>query len=272
MPAQIDPRTGLKFFDLSHPWGLQNPNWPYFEDVKIERVHYHAKSRVLSQRVTTVMHSGTHVDAPAHVLEGTPFLHELPLFTFFGRGVVVSIPKRKWEVVTAEDLEKATPRIEPGDIAIVNTGWHKHYGDNVAYYAYSPGFYKDAGDWFVKRGVKAIGTDTQALDHPLGTAIAPHGPGAPDGLLPWAVAEYEAEKERKVLDDFPLWEPCHRAIMSHNIVGFENIGGDIDEVTGKRVTIAAFPWRWVGGDGCIVRLVAIVDPNGTFRIEQGGNQ
>jgi len=73
-----------------------------------------------------------------------------------------------------------------------------------------------------------------------------------------------------VLDDFPDWEPCHNAVLRHNIVGFENIGGDIDEVTGKRVTIAGFPWRWVGGDGCIVRLVAILDPKGTFRIEQGG--
>ena len=34
------------------------------------------------------------------------------------------------------------------------------------------------------------------------------------------------------------------------------------------MTFAAFPWRWVKGDGCIVRLVAIVDPQGTFRIEK----
>jgi kynurenine formamidase len=40
-------------------------------------------------------------------------------------------------------------------------------------------------------------------------------------------------------------------------------------VTGKRVTFAAFPWRWVKGDGCIVRLVAIVDPSGEYRLETG---
>lgn len=42
------------------------------------------------------MHSGTHIDAPAHVVEGTPFLDEIPLSAFFGTGVVVSIPKGKW--------------------------------------------------------------------------------------------------------------------------------------------------------------------------------
>ena len=72
-----------------------------------------------------------------------------------------------------------------------------------------------------------------------------------------------------MLEDFPLWEPCHRALLSHGIVGFENVGGDIDAVTGMRVTFAAFPWRWMKGDGCIIRLVAMLDPSGEFRIAQG---
>ena len=171
--------TGLEFYDLSIPWGHGVANWPYFEDPVIERVHYMAKSRVLTQKITTVMHSTTHVDVPAHVIENTPFLDEVPLHCFFGTGVVVSIPKGKWEKIMPEDLEAAEPAIQPGDIVIVNTGWHHTYGDNSAYYAYSPGFYEEAGEWFAEKGVKAVGTDTQALDHPLATAIAPHGPGAP---------------------------------------------------------------------------------------------
>lgn len=215
----------LEFYDLSHPWGHGAPAWPYFEDVQIERLHGMAKSRVLTQKITTVMHSGTHIDAPAHVVEGTPFLDEIPLSAFFGTGVVVSIPKGKWGMVTAEDLQNATPDIRPGDIVVVNTGWHHKYADSAEYYAYSPGFDKKAGEWFAAKGVKAVGTDTQALDHPLATAIAPHGPAeAQGGLLPWAVREYEAQTGRKVLDDFPDWEPCHRAILSQGIYGFENVG------------------------------------------------
>lgn len=52
----------MKLVDLSHPFGDKCPLWPYFEDVKIERMHYMAKSGVLSQKVTTVMHCTTHAD------------------------------------------------------------------------------------------------------------------------------------------------------------------------------------------------------------------
>ena len=72
----LENNMGLKFYDLSHPWGLGQPCWPYFEDVKIERLHSMARSGVLTQKITTVMHSGTHIDAPAHVVEGTAFMDE----------------------------------------------------------------------------------------------------------------------------------------------------------------------------------------------------
>jgi kynurenine formamidase len=53
------------------------------------------------------------------------------------------------------------------------------------------------------------------------------------------------------------------------MIGFENVcGEDIDKVTGKRVTLAP-SWRWEKGDGCIVRMVAMLDPTGGFRIPTG---
>ena len=34
-------------------------------------------------------------------------------------------------------------------------------------------------------------------------------------------------------------------------------------------TFAFFPWNWDRGDGCIVRLVAMIDKGQNFRIERG---
>src|SRR5689334_25394324 len=98
---------GLEFYNLSHRFGYQSPNWPYFEDVKIERIHYMAKSGVPSQRITTSMHNTTHIDAPAQAAPGTPFIDEVPVPPFFGPGIVVSIPKQKWEQATYDALDNA---------------------------------------------------------------------------------------------------------------------------------------------------------------------
>src|SRR5262245_51495817 len=89
LEENLNNSMGLEFYNLSHRFGYQSPNWPYFEDVKIERIHYHAKSGVLSQRLTLSMHNTTHIDAPAHVVEGTPFIDEVPLPHFFGSGIVI---------------------------------------------------------------------------------------------------------------------------------------------------------------------------------------
>ena len=263
-----DPGTGLEFYDLSATFGHNAPLWPYFEDVKIERMHYHAKSGVLSQKITTVMHCTTHTDAPAHVIEGAEYTDQVPLYKYFGPAVVLSAPKTEnWAPITREDLEKATPEIQPGDLVIINCGWHKYYGDSQKYFAYSPGLVPSAVEYLLEKGAKGVGVDQQALDHPLATAIGRHGPGP---LLPGVVKEYEQLKGHPIQDDFPDWEPCHRLILGNGMVGFENVcGADIDKVSGKRVTIAAFPWRWEKGDGCIVRIVAIVDPTGEFRLATG---
>ena len=242
--------------DLSHPFGDKTPLWPYFEDVKIERVHYMAKSGVLSQKITTVMHCSTHADSPGHVVEGLEFTHEIPLEKYYGTGVVVNIPKKRWELITADDLEKAKPEIQPGDIVIIRTGWHRFWGDSKKYFAYSPGLGREAGEWFVEKQVKSVGVDQQALDHPLHTAIGPHGPGP---LNPDVCEQYYKETGRKVEEDFPEWEPCHNLLMRNGIVGWENVGGDIEKVVGKRVMIMGFPIRWYMGDGSIVRLVAKID-------------
>ena len=264
----LDNAMGLRFYNLSHRFGYQSPNWPYFEDVKIERIHYMAKSGVLSQRITTSMHNTTHIDAPAHVVSGTPFIDEVPLPQFFGSGLVVSIAKKQWESITDDDLEKAAGKaIRPGDVLIVNTGWHHKYEDNEEYFALAPGFVPSAAHWMVKKGVKVVGHDTQANDHPLATAIGPHRNGP---LLPHLADEYKKwSGGGDWKQDFPDWEPVHRILFKNGILGIENVGGDLDAVTGKRVTFAFFPWNWDRGDGCIIRLVAITNPSQTYRIEKG---
>ena len=262
----VGAEAGLQFFDLSHPWGHDAPLWPYFPDVKIERFHYMAKSGVLSQQITTFMHCTTHTDAPAHVVEGTRFMDEVPLELLLRLRRRRLDPEGEVGGGHRRGPGGRHPRDPPRRHRDRQHRLAPYWGDSRKYFVESPGTYEEAGAWLAEKGVKGFGIDCQALDHPLGTAIGPQ-PNGP--LIDGVLEEYEAHTGRKAADDFPLWEPCHRHLLGNGIVGFENVGGEIDKVTGKRVTFAAFPWRWTKGDGCIVRLVAIVDPSGEYRLETG---
>jgi kynurenine formamidase len=58
-------------------------------------------------------------------------------------------------------------------------------------------------------------------------------------------------------------------LLGAGIPTIENVGADLDEVSGKRCTFQGFPWKWHEGDACVIRLVAIFDPSGNYRIESG---
>ena len=253
----------LQFFDLTNRWGHGMPEWPSAPGINTTVRRFHARDGVFEMEFEGIMHRGTHVDAPLHVTENTPGLLGYAPWRFFGTGVAVAIPKGKWEVITADDLENARPRIRPGDMVMINTGMHHKVGDTDEYYAYSPGLYRDGAEWLVEKGVKLVGVDVQANDHPMATKLVDHGPGP---THPHLIEEYRAHTGRDVASDFPWWEAAHKTLMvKGGIPGVENVGGDLDKVTGKRCTFMCFPWRWAEGEGCGVRVVAVIDPDQRFR-------
>lgn len=265
--AQVkDPDTGMEFYELSHPWGMYTPIFPGYEEIKLERITYHAKHGVMTHKIVTIFHTSTHVNAPIHLLPEKAAVGDIPIETFFGTGVVVSIPKGKWEQIEPADLEKATPKILADDIVLINTGWHRRYADSKEYFGYAPGLSKAAAQWLVEKKVKLVGVDTGTVDHPLATSIGPHRNGP---QIKYLLPEYKEKTGREAIKDFPEWNPAHRTLLEAGIPTIENVGADLDAVSGKRCTFQGFPWKWHEGDACVIRLVAMLDPTGNFRIESG---
>jgi kynurenine formamidase len=176
MPV-TDPDSGLEFHELSHPWGMYTPIFPGYEEIKLERITYHAKQGVMTHKITTIFHTSTHVNAPIHLVPEAAAIGDLALDRFFGTGAVLSIPKTKWQLIEPADLERATPQVLPDDIVLINTGWHKKYSDSKEYFGYAPGLSRRAAEWLVQKGVKTLGVDTATVDHPLATSIGPHRNG-----------------------------------------------------------------------------------------------
>lgn len=56
------------------------------------------------------------------------------------------------------------------------------------------------------------------------------------------------------------WEPCHKEMLGHGIVGVENLGGNLDKIpAGVEFEFLCFPLRWYMGDGSMARCVARID-------------
>ena len=247
--------------DLSHPFGRGNPLWPSNGDFHIDRVqHMPMHYRLLQTFNDFHMHNSTHADSPSHVIPHPPNTHEQPLENYYGEAVCLDIPKSHWQLITVEDIENAAAKVEggikEGDWVLICTGMNKRWGENDDYFAYSPGLSIDGAHWFVDHKVKGVGFDLQALDHILYTYAAEHGPGP---YVPRIVEEYIKEFGHSPLEDFPEWEPVHDILLRNNVMGIENLGGDIEKVKGQRFMFCAFPLRWYMGDGTIVRAVAFID-------------
>lgn len=306
------------FVDLSHPFSAEIPRWPYFDKPVIDNAHTMAKGGVLTQKITCTMHTGTHCDAPRHVMEvefdgrRARYTHEMPVDAYTGDAVCLDIRIEAWgpyapkadpakcigpapTLIGPAHLEDACKRanIKPeeleGMIVCLNTGMHRKFDDSKAYYHYSPGTGYDAGKWFVDHKVKCVAMDSQALDHPLLTAMGNNGmtrmnllgaKGIPiteeyklefgeeayaefdkfEYIRIHGQAAYDAKfGELEAIGNWGTWEPCHKMMLGHGIVGVENLGGDLDKVTNKRFRFYCFPLRWYLGDGSMARCAAEID-------------
>jgi arylformamidase len=51
----------------------------------------------------------------------------------------------------------------------------------------------------------------------------------------------------------------HIELFPYGIIHAESLGGEIDLLLNRRVDVGFFPWRFVDGESCIGRCVAILD-------------
>ncbi|SHO43803.1 cyclase family protein [Desulfopila aestuarii] len=261
-----DPYSGLQLIELSHEWGHGVPSYPGQDDVKMFRSVKFAQHGVLAHRINTVMHTGTHMNAPLHLVQRAADLASIPVDRFFGNGVVLHIPKKKYEVITAKDLEAAKPAVQSGDIVVINCGWHHKYSDAIEYYGESPGLSKDAAEWLVAKDCKLVAVDMPQVDHPLATSLGPHRGGPTMKRLAKA---YQDATGLDPLKEHAEWNIAHKTLLAAGIPTIEQVGGDVDILNGKRATFAATPWKFEHGDACPVRFMAMVDPSGKCRIDSG---
>jgi kynurenine formamidase len=85
----------MKYIDLSHEFVDAMPVFPGDPATTLKQITAISKEGYTDHQLTTVMHVGTHMDAPLHMVEGGKYMSEIPVDRFAGAGIVVDVRGKK---------------------------------------------------------------------------------------------------------------------------------------------------------------------------------
>jgi arylformamidase len=216
------------------------------------------------QLLTHSNHLGTHLDGEIHFFTAGKDIAQLELNDFLvGPGVVVDLSDATgdYQIYTPQMIEERV-EVREGDILIIHTGYHHFgwdmpYADEIRYMVQHPGPDREFAVWAKEKKIKWIGVDCGSADHPMNTIIRdwmPRQAAEADRVFQEMYGATLAE--RFTPDKYQL---MHIEMFPHHIIHAECVGGDIDLLCNRRTTIGFFPWRFVDGESCIGRCVAMVD-------------
>lgn len=257
--ASTAARSG-EYVDLSMTWSAETPPFPTDPSPVVRWIKRLATHGTNHQFVETPLHVGTHMDAPLHWSDGGGDVASIPLERVAGPAVVVDLAERleDFSLISPADLESAG-EIRDEDIVIVHTGYHRFAADGPEpdlerYFWRHPGAVRDLADWALERRLRWIGFDMASPDHPMNSNLR-------KTVAPALLADAECALDGSVAERFPDdgFQVMHVVLCGAGMPIVENIGGDIDALLGRRCTVWAFPWRFVGGEAAFVRVVASAD-------------
>jgi arylformamidase len=205
-------------YDVTVPIAASMPVWPGDPPVRLNLHAHPSRDKSHTVRVTSLemgSHTGTHIDAPWHFIEGGRTVGEIPLEQMVGDAQVVAL----------EGIRSITRRALAGvDLAaeriLFKTDNSAHWNDGRFFEDFVH-LEPDAAELLVERGVRLVGIDYLSIDryksekHPShfvllgrnvvvleGLDLGPIAPGA-YGLtaLPLRLAGADGAPARVILKD-----------------------------------------------------------------------
>jgi arylformamidase len=200
----------MRIYDVSVPISAQTPTYP--GDPGIEILQWSAIHEGAAANVSLLhfgAHTATHVDAPAHFIEGAGRVDRLPLDALIGPARVISIADEV-DVITPDHLSRQ--EIERAERVLFKTR-------NSSFWSDSSGFRKDftylsanAAEILAEAGVKLVGIDYLSIE------------------------EFKSEHHE-----------THLALLSRGIIIIEGL--DLSEVPAGAYEIICLPLKIAGGTG-----------------------
>ncbi len=207
--------------DLSHPITEGMPVYPGCLPPTIRQAHTVAQDTFAEKFVSFFTHTGTHIDAPAHMLTGAPTLDQLGPDHFVGQACALDVAGRTTIELTFLEAQAGT--VAGCDFVLFHTGWSRHWGQEAYFHGF-PVLTLEAAQWLAARGLKGIGFDAISVD-PVGSTTFDN----------------------------------HLVLFHAGMISIENLTG-LAALLGQRFLFSCLPLKLVEADGCPVRAVALLEP------------
>lgn len=206
-----------RIIDLSHPLSPATPVYPGTEPPRLTPASTREADGFNELRLEMVSHTGTHMDAPAHILPDGASLDQLPIDRFIGPGCLIDV--RGSTRITADDLAPHAAALGLAAFAILRTGWEVHWGA-PRYFEGFPLLEPDAARLLTESGLSGVGVDAISVD---GVETA----------------------------EFPI----HHILLGAGLVIIENLA-NLEALPPQDFEFTALPLPIANGDGSPVRAVA----------------
>lgn len=211
--------------DLSHRIATDMPVYPGTEPPAIRAATSIERDGFAETWLGFYSHTGTHVDAPAHILPGARSLADFPASHFVGKATVIQVPAGT-KTIPVSMLQAAASRIAICDFLLFNTGWDQYWG-SPAYFKDFPVLEENAARWLASHHIRGAGFDCISAD-PV---------------------------DRPELSN-------HRILLGAGFLIIENLCG-LERVGMEHFTFACLPLNYANSDGSPVRAVAILGESET---------
>jgi arylformamidase len=215
----------MRIVDLTMTW----PDVPTYPGHPEPTTHRIASFETHGKQVSKLeigTHSGTHIDAPRHYIEGGGTVDNIPLETLCGPALLLDLTNCTGSV-TADHLRRAAEgRLVPeGSFKriLLRFDGHKRLG-SMDYYFGQPWLSEAAANWLVACGCKMVCMDTPMPDGP---------------------------EDIKTM-------PVHKILLGAGVVIGEYLV-DLDKIKADTFKLTVAPLKIKGGDGAPARIWVEID-------------
>ncbi|MBI9102487.1 MAG: cyclase family protein [Spirochaetales bacterium] len=210
----------MKIIDLTHEICQGMPVFPGTEPPVLLDANTFENSGFREKKISMYSHTGTHIDAPAHMLKEGVSLDRLDISHFMGEAFIFDFSKNNSKQIEIEDLKPYEDKLKHTDFLIIKTGWDQYWGDDK-YYEDFPALSLKAAEWLAEFNLKGLGVDSISID-------------------PMSSTDFEV----------------HKILLARNILSIENLT-NLDSIKGERFTLSILPLKSRDADGSPVRAVAM---------------